>query len=255
MTNAHQLYDMMFVQKSNAALKEEKKQLQLKKKIILASLKKEYPNTSLINNYEKSAHLLEQSFERKIQWLDRPLPIVEESLKHEQTHESELLKRYENFLTAIRLAFTTDSTRIATLHIPFYNQVPKIDGIDTSWHRLTHMQNKKDKKAQLVSIEKRLLALISKFIQDLKDTPTKDGNLLDETIVLSGSNLGESGSHNPLNLPIFVAGGNFNHGSIIKYPKDQNQALSQLFLSIANHIDGIQLNRFKKEQSCLKEFV
>lgn len=254
-TNVNILYNRLFKEKAPSQIKKEKEELQIKRKILINAQKQIGRESTVSDKYKRYNQLLINEYEKQISWLDQPTPKVSENLPFKKTHDAELLKRYENFLTTIRLAFQTDSTRTAVLHIPFYNKVPLIEKVDTSWHRLTHKQNVADKLKQLIYIEQRVMKLVTDFLMALKNTSMGNHNLLDETIVLLGSNLGESNSHNPTNLPILVAGGPFQHGQHLVYSKTDNEALSKLYLSLANSIEGVKLNKFKGESDKLKNFV
>jgi hypothetical protein len=68
-------------------------------------------------------------------------------------------------------------------------------------------------------------------------------SLLDHTVVLNASNLGNASAHTCENLPIIVAGGGFNHqGHVLKDRRD-NTPLSNLFVRLLNHL-GIDAPAF-----------
>lgn len=70
-----------------------------------------------------------------------------------------------------------------------------------------------------------------------------DHRLLDRTIVLYGSNLGDANTHDNTNLPILVAGGGFRHGSHLAFPHDDNLPLSNLFVTVLERL-GIEADAF-----------
>ena len=61
--------------------------------------------------------------------------------------------------------------------------------------------------------------------------------MLDSTMVLYGSNMGDSNSHDNTNLPILLAGGGFRHGQHVSYDRDDNTPLSNLFVSMLQRLD------------------
>jgi hypothetical protein len=67
--------------------------------------------------------------------------------------------------------------------------------------------------------------------------------LLDNTMVLYGSNMGDSNTHDNTNLPILVAGGGFRHGSHLAFKQDDNTPLSNLFVSVLGRL-GIEADAF-----------
>jgi hypothetical protein len=77
----------------------------------------------------------------------------------------------------------------------------------------------------------------------MKGTNEADGSLLDSTMTLFGSNLGNANAHDPRNLPIFLAGGSFKHGQHVAYNRRDNTPLSNLFLRMLHEM-AIDTDRF-----------
>ena len=48
--------------------------------------------------------------------------------------------------------------------------------------------------------------MVPYFLEKLKNTPDGDGNLLDNTLVIYGSPMGDSNVHNHKRVPLFLAG-------------------------------------------------
>jgi hypothetical protein len=244
------LYKTLFIEKSASEKVAIKRRLVMHKARI-AVLEKESLKTKNemgLESFYKNLNGLKEALKRQEFWLNTPPPQIKEELPFKNTKNADLMERMNNFLTCIRLAFETDLTKVAVLHFPFYNRVPNIKGIDTSWHRLTHTPAK---QKQLIQIEKLFMDNIAAFLGTMAATPVKNGSLLDETIVLMGSNLGESQVHDPRSLPIVVAGGGFNHGSFIK---TKTRPLNELFLSLTQRMEGVDMPSFKKTTSSLKQF-
>ena len=75
------------------------------------------------------------------------------------------------------------------------------------------------------------------FIGKLKSTPDGDGTLLDHSMVLYGSGLGDPNRHTHHDLPAILAGrgaGTFRTGRHVRYPQDTPMA--NLFLSMLDHM-------------------
>ena len=60
--------------------------------------------------------------------------------------------------------------------------------------------------AQFAKLNQYHVARTAYFIDKLKNTPDGDGNLLDHSLVLYGSPMGDSHVHNHKRLPLFLAG-------------------------------------------------
>ncbi len=82
-------------------------------------------------------------------------------------------------------------------------------------------------------------------------TPTS-GRLLDEAMILYGSNLGDANVHNCTNLPILLAGGGFKHAGHIAFDTVQNKPLCNVFLTML-HQFGIEAEGFASSTALITE--
>ena len=76
-------------------------------------------------------------------------------------------------------------------------------------------------------------------------TPDGDGSLLDNTVYLYGSGMGNPSLHDHVNLPILVAGGKntgLRGGRHIRY--SQGTPLANLHLTLLDRV-GVQLESFQ----------
>ena len=100
------------------------------------------------------------------------------------------------------------------------------------------------KVAQIAKINTYHVSLFSEFLQRMKATPDGDGSLLDHSVYLYGSGMGNPSLHDHENLPILVAGGastGLKGGRHIRYEKGTN--LSNLHLTLLDRV-GIHLDSF-----------
>jgi hypothetical protein len=106
------------------------------------------------------------------------------------------------------VAYQADLTRVFTfmmardLHNRTYPQV----GVDEPHHGLSHHQNKADKIARFAKINTYHVGLFAKFLARLKATPDGDGSVLDHSVILYGSGMGNANVHSHVALPYLVAG-------------------------------------------------
>ena len=77
----------------------------------------------------------------------------------------------------------------------------------------------------------------------LKGSLEPGGTLLDSTMVLYGSNLGNASSHDPSNLPILLAGGGFKHGQHLAFNREQNRPLANLYVTMLQRF-GVETDHF-----------
>ena len=141
------------------------------------------------------------------------------------------------FLDIIHMALATDSTRFVTLHITG-NSVQGIEGVNESYHGLSHHGMDEEKLAQLAIVEQGVINQWGGFLRKLKTD-----KLLDDTMVLLTSNLGNASAHDNKNMPVLFAGGGFKHGQHLAFDQKNNYPLPNLYLS-AIHRLGLQDEKF-----------
>jgi hypothetical protein len=81
------------------------------------------------------------------------------------------------------------------------------------------------------------------LLSKLKGSVEPGGTLLDSTMFLYGSNLGNASSHDPSNLPILLAGGGFAHGQHLAFDRRQNQPLANLYVTMLQRF-GLETDHF-----------
>jgi hypothetical protein len=88
------------------------------------------------------------------------------------------------------------------------------------------------------------VSLFADFLKKMQATPEGDGSLLDHSLYLYGSGMGNPNVHDHTNLPILVAGGaagRMKGGRHIKY--DKPIPLANLHLTLLDKV-GVQVNSF-----------
>ncbi len=83
----------------------------------------------------------------------------------------------------------------------------------------------------------------AKLLTALKQKTEGGSAMLDNTMVLFGSNLGNANSHDWRNLPILLAGGGFQHGQHISYDAKNNVPLCNLFVQMLQQM-GVEAEQF-----------
>ena len=106
------------------------------------------------------------------------------------------------------LAFMTDVTRVSTFKMgrDVSSRVFTEAGIETPFHALSHHGNRPEQLAQFAKLNTFHVEQVEYFIRRLRETPDGDGNLLDHSVVLYGSPMGDGSVHNHLRVPLFFAG-------------------------------------------------
>jgi len=128
-------------------------------------------------------------------------------------------------------------------------------GVPEPHHPLTHHGNNPEKIAKVAKINAFHVSLFAGFLEKLKSTPDGSGSLLDHTLYLYGSGMGNPNVHDHTNLPILVAGGaagSMQGGRHIKY--DEPTPLANLHLTLLEKA-GIQLDSFGDSQGTIDELL
>jgi hypothetical protein len=152
----------------------------------------------------------------------------------------------------ISLALQTDSTRIATLEIAGGFEASAL-GLNKGYHALSHHGQEQENIKGLLKVEKYQIEQFARFLAKLKSLEDGDGKLLDHTMVLFGSGMGNANAHTNSNLPIILAGGGFKHGEHRAYPTTGTGRvpLSNLYLSLLQRF-GVETNRFALSTGTLR---
>lgn len=183
-----------------------------------------------------SVRELEQRLAANEAWTHKPKPKVSLAAPTKIPRDNEV-EVDRIFLDIVHMALATDSTRFVTLHVTG-NNVNGIEGVDESYHTLSHHGMDEEKLMQLSLVEQGVVNAWGSFIRKLKAD-----KLLDETMVVLTSNLGNASSHDNKNMPLLFAGGGFRHGRHLAFDQKNNYPLPNLYLS-ALHRLGMQDETF-----------
>lgn len=106
------------------------------------------------------------------------------------------------------LAFMTDVTRVSAFKLSrdVSTRVYPGSGVNVPFHPCSHHGENPAKIAEFAKLNRYHVSLIPYFMEKLKNTPDGDGNLLDHSMILYGSPMGDSNVHNHKRVPLFLAG-------------------------------------------------
>ena len=155
------------------------------------------------------------------------------------------------------LALQGDVTRVTSFQLARETSTrtyPEI-GVPDAHHPLTHHGGNPEKMAKVARINAFHVSLFAYLLEKLKATPDGDGSLLDHTIYLYGSGMGNPDVHDHVNLPILVAGGLAGKrpgGRHIRYEKPA--PLANLHLTLLDRA-GVNLEKFADSQGKVKELM
>ncbi len=145
----------------------------------------------------------------------------------------------------VALAFEGDLTRSATMMLG--RDLSGINypesGSQGAWHGSSHHGDKPDNIANYAKMNRYHVSLVAEFLEKLKNIPDGDGNVLDNSLLYMGSNMGNSHRHAHEKVPVVLAGGidgTFKGNRHIVFP-DNTEKTSNMLLSIL-HLFGIERN-------------
>ena len=185
-----------------------------------------------LDEYFTSVREMEQNLAKAEEWVQKPKPKVDAKPPEDIKNEADIIGRMQLLFELVPLALQTDSTRLITILVDGRNDVPPIPGVSMDHHNLSHHGQDPEKIRQLELIETAELGALNKLLTALKQKTEGGAALLDNTMVLFGSNLGNANSHDWRNLPILLAGGGFKHGRHVACNANDNTPLCNLFVQV-----------------------
>ncbi len=155
------------------------------------------------------------------------------------------------------LALQGDVTRVITFQLARETSTrtyPEI-GVSDPHHPLTHNGGDPEKLAKVAKINAFHVSLFAYFLEKLKATPDGNGSLLDHSVYLYGSGMGNPDVHDHVNLPVLVAGGGagkIKGGRHIRYAEPT--PLANLHLTLLDKV-GVRVDSFADSQGKVPELL
>ncbi len=145
----------------------------------------------------------------------------------------------------LALAFQTNQTRVATMRTikeASMRTFPQV-GVDEAYHPLSHHAEDPEKHERLARVHIYQVERFARFAKRLSSIKEAGGCLLDNTIILYGSNMANSDMHNNNPLPqlLLGKGGGVKGGQHLSLPKDTPHA--NLLLTMAQRA-GVGIEKF-----------
>lgn len=207
-----------------------------------------------LDQYFTAVRATEGRLQKAQEWELKPKPKVDAKPPVDINAAPDVIGRARLMFDMTQLAFQTDSTRIVTLYNPGVNAVPPIEGVSEDYHNLSHHGKDEGRLAQLKIVELEQMKLLAEFLGKLQATPEEGESLLDRTMVMYGSDLGNGSSHDNHNLPILLAGGGFKHGQHLAFDQKQNYPLPNLFVSMMQRM-GLEVDKFASSTGTMTGLV
>lgn len=201
-----------------------------------------------LDEYLTSVRDVEKRLTMRRNWIDIPKPAAPFPAPKNRNMVEDLPLLYDLILIALQ----TNSTRIATLEIGGdFN--PADLGVKGGYHALSHHGQLQERIEALITLETYQIEQFVRFIEKLSAQEDEQGRLIDQTMVLFGSGMGNANSHTNTNLPVVLAGGAFNHGRLLSFnaKNPHRPPLCNLFVTMLQKF-GIETDAFATSTGTLR---
>jgi hypothetical protein len=185
-----------------------------------------------IREVERRIHRAEQQADTNLAVPDAPVGVPESYEDHVGV-----------LFDLLALAYEADLTRVFTFMMArelSQRTYPNI-GVTLPHHVISHHANNPERVAAHATVNTHHVELFAKFLERLSATPDGDGSLLDHSMILYGSGMGNGNVHAADPLPTVVVGGLIKGDRHIVAPAHSPNA--NLLLSIADKF-GAPLDSF-----------
>ena len=246
--SAPALFQKMFVQGDPAAVARQLHKLEERGSILDALLDeaKQFSrhlgggDKARLEQYFTSVREVEERLQTAREWELRPKPATAQPPPSDIQDKKLFFEKFDLMLSMAQLALESDSTRIVTLMVDaFATPVFKLhenQNTTDGYHNLSHHGQAAEKVKQLEDADRQQMALLRKLLESLAGRKDGAQRMLDNTMVLFGSNMGDANIHDNSNLPILLAGGGFKHGQHLAFKHDANTPLSNLYVSMLQRL-------------------
>ncbi len=212
--------------------------------------------------YLESLRHVERDLALQREWIDRPYPTPPADFPapgNPRLDGTMLLVNEDLMWDLMALALKNDSTRVISFAIPVTVRALLLDGelMHAGYHTLTHHGDDPDTIDALLRIEEHHMRGAARFLRALKDTPDGEGGtLLDSTVTILGSAIGDAATHVRTNYPLLVAGGGFAHRRHLACEEASggHEMACDLFVSVLQRL-GFEDERFSTSTSDLNEHL
>ncbi len=249
--NPARLFQALFVNSEPAALRAERTRLEHRASVLDAlrasagslNRKLNAADRDKLDQYLTSMRSVERRLQMSQQWLERPKP--RPPIDPVDNAPRQHIEEVPLFFDLLALALQTDSTRVATFEIPLQFHSSELDV--GSYHGLSHHGKAAGRLEQLQVVESYLMTQFGRLLDRLKEA-----GILESTLVILGSGMGDGSKHSNRDLPVILAGGGVRHrGHVVNPEKDSARVpLCNLWLSALQWF-GVRDNRFGRSTGTL----
>jgi hypothetical protein len=215
-----------------------------------------------LEEYFTSVREVEKRIGKQLSRISEVIPSVDYVLPSKDPVAPNLMIECEGILyDLMALAIQTDSCRVLSLVLPGGSQVFTVNGkmLRQGYHALSHHGNDPEKIEELIAVDRENMRCLAGFLQKLKSTRDAEGKpLLDTTLVMFGTGMGDASRHSSDDLPTIVAGGGLKHGRHLVFtrtsPESEQRYLGDLFITLQRQL-GIEATAFSNASQSLDDLL
>ncbi len=213
-----------------------------------------------LDEYLTAIREVERKLQRRTDWIDIPKPKASDKvIRGDDEMVVDLTYPYNTSVMyeLMVLALQANLTNIITFGHPGGNRLFPFDGISMGYHSLTHHGKRPDLLKELNIIETFYAKQFAGLLDRLKVARDSEGqSLLDSTVVMFGSGMGNASSHSSRNLPIMVAGGGFKNGQHHRFDRNgrDGRPLCDLYVTILQQL-GVEIDHFSTSSANLNHLL
>ncbi|MGI9442424.1 MAG: DUF1552 domain-containing protein [Rubripirellula sp.] len=213
-----------------------------------------------LEEYFESLRAVETRMGRQLETINDPVPEPDYKLpSYDPITPNLQIEAEETMYDLMTLALETESTRVISFFLHGLGQVFTFDGkpVGSGYHGLSHHGNNPAMIRDLVKVETAHIHCLARFLKQLNEKKNAKGkSLLDDTIVLLGTGMGDASRHSNANLPTVVAGGGFKHQGHVAVDRSKKDAplLGDLYITLMQHL-GMEVDSFSNASRNMNEVL
>jgi hypothetical protein len=206
-----------------------------------------------LDEYFSSVREAEKRLGAALEWEDRPKPKPDGPAPVDVSQKDKPFEFLRLIYDLVVLALRHDASRLITVHAGFMGTQPLFNGTTIDYHNLSHHGKLPENLDKLCKLEDESMKAFAHLMKGLSEVQEGGEPILKQTMVLLGSNLGNSNTHETTNLPVLLAGGGFKHGRHLAFDRESNTPLCNLYVTMLQRL-GLEISSFGSGKSTLTGF-
>lgn len=258
MTKPSEFFAKLFYSGNAEQQKAQKRRLQNGQSILdlvsdqAQDLRRDLPtrDANKLDEYFSSVREAEKRLQTILEWEEKPKPKPDAPAPPDVPQREKPFEFLRVIYDLLVLALRHDSSRLITVHAGFMGTQPLFNGSSIDYHNLSHHGKLPENLEKLSLLEDESMKTFAHLMKKLTETHEEGEPLLNRTMVMLGSNLGNSNTHETTNLPILLAGGGFRHGQHLAFNRENNTPLCNLYVSMLQRL-GLEISSFGSSKGTL----